>query len=256
MSNNPIIASRFEVMDLETRPDKEAARKHQKPYPDFDPDKVALGNATKPDTIARIKKDAKDKHALKSTEKAYYDDYAKKHCGLVPEFSQICTIGFRTDEGKSNILPKEMPEEEMIKMAWSHLSNSRFKIVGHSFSTFDIRMLVKRSWILKVHIPYGIVSFRGNRMYTCERIMDIANMWNCGVYEKDLMNKRIQWSLSYIAGVLGVAQPRNYEVKGATFHESWDSDDVADQSSARDYLYDDLLETDNCYRILDQVTNK
>lgn len=249
MSNpNELMPSKYKMLDLETGPDLEEARKGCGPYPKFDPDKVPLGNAKKPETVELKIEAARISHDLPETEEAYYKAFADKHCKRVPEYSKICTVGVKDSEsGMFSIMPIDMTEREMIAEAWEIISDATYKIIGHSIVEFDFRMLIKRSWILGVKIPYGAYNLKGGRIYTPGRIIDVADMWNLGEYKGDLMRNGRRWSLSYIAKRLGVESAREYEVTGATFHEYWNSEDPHDHITARDYLKDDLLETERVY---------
>lgn len=248
--SNPenIMPSKYKIIDLETEPDFDEVLKGCKPYPKFDPDKVPLGNAKKPETVAQKIAEAEEAHNLPGAEKAYFKAFADKHCKLVPEYSKICTIGTKSnDTDRFAIMPKEMTERDMIKEAWEIIADSTYKIIGHSIVDFDFRMLIKRSWLLQVKIPYGVYNLKGGRIYTPDRIIDVGEMWNLGEYKGDLMRSGRRWSLSYIAERLRVACPREYEITGDTFHLYWNSDDPHDHITARDYLKDDLTETEKVY---------
>jgi len=235
------------IIDLETRPRKDLARKHAKPYPTFDEDTVKCGNLG-PDKAREKRIKASDDHD--AGEEKYYLK-KEEDAGLVPEFSEICTIGFLHAEGKIEILEKSMSETQMIMQAWDYIKDARYKFAGHTVKNFDLRMLIKRSWLLGIKIPMGMFNVKGGRLYPTERIIDIAEVWNLGESNYDLMKDCRQWSLSYIAKQFGVECKRDYPVKAKTFHKFWDSDQSDDNAMAIQYVTDDLIETAVIVKILD-----
>ncbi len=235
------------ILDIETRKKKDMARQLAKPYASFDPDDVKTGNFGETAAKAKIEK-ARADHAEKEIK--YYAG-KEKHAGLVPECSEICTIGWIHEDDRLEIYDSKMSESQMLTATWDEFHRGTH-IIGHTIIKFDLAMLIKRSWILGVKVPDGIYTMKGTRIYFTERIIDIATLWNLGESTWDLMKDGRQWSCSYIAKVLGCARPREYDVTGETFANFWDSPEKKDNDAAVEYLTDDLLETSCIYNKLYQ----
>ena len=238
------------TFDLETGANLEMARELCGDYPKFDPDKVPLGNAKKPETIEAKIEEAREKHDKPETIDKFYSDFAKKHCKLVPEMSFIPVLTMMSDDIITHLVSKTgEKEEETLKEFWERYSSDRLiKYVGHSIFKFDLDMLIKRSLILGVHVPSSVYSLMGRRIMFSDRFVDIVDLWMLGTHSSEYMRNGRKYSLDYIAKALGVSQPRDYPVNGENFFQYLTSDNKDDVKLAMKYCADDVIEPDAIYK--------
>jgi hypothetical protein len=111
-------------------------------------------------------------------------------------------------------------------------------------------MAWQRSLILSVPVPVSIVNGR----YITERIKCVAEHWNMWKHRSNLQGRT--WSLEHLAKVFDCSRPREYEVRGSTFAEYYDSGDKDKVAMAKSYLIDDLMETKAIAEKLSVLTTK
>lgn len=174
------------IIDLETAPLPDVKERIQKLYP-FDPDKVALGNAKKPETVERVIEEARQQHVPKLLEKAQLD----------PALSYVCGVGMVTMEEPEKMqidIARGIDDEKTIvsdAIGRFHEKNAIVRLVGWNVKAFDMAYLWKRLWINGMKAP-ALLSDRG-----WNDVTDLMKHWCCyqyGEYAK----------LELVAKILGV----------------------------------------------------
>lgn len=195
------------ILDIETLALPEADIRAS--IPPFDPDKVPLGNASKPDTISAIIEKARLCHG---------DDIVAK-AALYPEYGQVAISGlmFGAVDAKQYT---QIPETTILHQTWQRLTESLEHsniIAGWNIKGFDLPFLVKRSWILGVKVPTLIFNPWKPRYPWAESIVDLMEVYTCGVYAKFT-------SQNAACRALGIEVN---EGSGADFGELWNRDKKA-----------------------------
>ncbi len=210
--------------DIETAPLPDVEQRIHDLYP-FNPDKVSLGNAKKPETVERIIEEARKAHVPDLLEKAALD----------PLLSHICAIGWWSPKEDEPVLMQASAggEPQMLRAFWGRIEKSwtgeYTRWVGFNIAEFDIPFLFKRSWLIGVQPFYNVYKGR----WLDDRIADIRQIW--GFYDRYAKGK-----LSDVAKVLGCVYPdRPDDVDGKDFYKVLKSD--PDKAFA--YLKSDLYET-------------
>lgn len=236
------------VFDIETEPlpDEILLQTFVPPEPlkppgEFDPDEVKLGNTKAQDKIAQKIEDARKKHVLAVREHQNKEqsrqfealDKFREKASLSVFTSKVCAIGIMGSDGLHDIWDAT-DEAEAIRMLWrsfERVFSNRGIVVGHCIHTFDLPYLVRRSWLLDVSIPDGVLPAPGVP-YWPNHFVDLNSRWNTGTRDKT-------GTLDEIGKYFGLGG-KNEEVEGKNFYRLWRSEKPEERQAARNYLYRDL----------------
>lgn len=195
------------VFDIETGPQpEEVIAKY------FDPNAVKTGNAGKEKASVKIEEERRkffERAALEATT------------------AEILAIGFRRADGVAKIL--DGPETDLLINFWNLFEAAKGRtnrLIGHYIKTFDLPMMIRRSWLTGVRVPTLLEKNR----YWDHTFIDTAELWGCGKYQDNC-------GLNDAAMAFGYAGKNG---DGAEFARLWKSDDPADRERARQYLLNDL----------------
>lgn len=186
------------VFDIETGPlPEEVLRKRIKPYPEFvetpfDPASVKVGNLKDPSKIEAKIEEARRQHAnAKEDHARAAEEYWRAEVGraaLSPLTGQVVAIGMcLASGGKENgqaiqiagTGPK-LSEENLLGAFWKKYRwaiSKNVRIVGHNICGFDFPFLIRRSWILGIPVPDGILD---RDRYWNPLFVDTMVRWQCG----------------------------------------------------------------------------
>lgn len=205
------------VLDIETiaLPEAEIRAK----LPPFDPAKVKLGNAKKPELVAEI---------IAEAQKTHGDDEVARGA-LDPATGTIAIAGFLDcDKG---IVSQFMGDEADILAKTFDNILSIFTdggiVTGWNVRGFDLPFLVKRAWLLGVKVPLRIYNPFKPRYPWSESILDLMDVWSTGDHT------RARTSLATALRELGLPPKSG---NGADFGAMW----AADRKGALEYNADDL----------------
>ncbi len=220
--------------DIETgpRPWNEIEQFFEPPQPpgEFDESAVKYGNAKKPETRAPILAKAKEDHAAAvaaypatvEAAKAEFIDRA----ALSPITGRVLAVGLRRLGGPPIIIGHD--NEAALLANWWQIAASVIEsgeqIVGFNSNGFDLPFLVRRSWMLGVDIPAGMMDGRPFH----RSFVDLMQVWGCGAREFV--------KLDVLAAVFGVTRKSG---SGAEYAKLW----AEDREAALEYLATDLLVT-------------
>ena len=216
---------------------------------EFDPSTVKTGNM-KPETAEKKIESKRIEHIklIASYEsdiaaaKEEYEREAMERAALSPLTGEIVAIGYKSEKGSVHHISAEdfdHTEEELICKFWAkYRSCSRAPIrrmVGHNIFGFDLPFLIRRSWILDIPVPQGVID--RDRFWNERVFVDTMKKWQCGVYGGDWVKLD---TLSQAIG--GTGKPEG--VTGAMFADLI-TGSAEEQKQAVEYLENDLLMTWN-----------
>lgn len=239
------------VFDIETGPLPEAKLRELMPECDlpphpgeFNPASVKYGNtkdeakrkekleeyqAKHAAAVASHEKDAAEK---KSAHEARFIERA----ALNAETGQVLAIGYLKlgDDPFKWLAQNENPDDDdcersLLAEFWNHVSQVAFakghRMVGHNIHGFDLPFLIRRSWLLNVPMPDGVMKGR----YFHESFIDTMQLWNCGEYKGFI-------GLGDLARYLGVGQKNGHGGDFARLYRT-------DRPAALKYLKQDMMLT-------------
>lgn len=186
----------------------------------YDPARQLFQYEPKFNADARLK----DADKIAADISAKQDEWLSK-AALDAGRAKVLVIGTLCD-GVEEVMEGE--EEAIIPWFWEVFSKSRCNWIGHNISGFDIPFLCRRSFILGIKIPPGVIEGR----YLNRRFVDTMTTWSCGEYGNKI-------SLDNLARALGVGKKSG---SGKDFAELYKSDKPA----AMKYLSNDLQLTHKC----------
>lgn len=164
----------YAIFDIETigQPEAEIRAK----LPPFDPLKVPLGNATKPETIERIREQSR----------ATYGDDIVANAGLDPRYGKVAISGIRTDSFQAQFSIATVDDEaEVLRETWRALTLERSDwIIGFNVKSFDLRFCVVRSWILGIPVSRSVFDPTNFRCPFHKRVIDLQEVLAAGDYGK------------------------------------------------------------------------
>ena len=190
------------VFDIETGPlPEETLRGLCPPFEppehpgEFDPGTVRCGNIGGPDSEkgqAKIAK-ARDEHEatvakysadVDAAKAAHWQDFLDK-AALSPLTGRVLAIGYQLPNGRyvCHHYEEHGSEAGLIERFWAIVQKgmkAREKIVGHGSDRFDLRFLVRSSWLQGIDVPDEI--FDGRYWNRCFR--DTMKLWQCGDYSE------------------------------------------------------------------------
>jgi hypothetical protein len=183
------------IFDIETGPlPMDVIRKIVPPFEppkhpgEFDERNVKLGNATKPETVAKKIEDARLKHRdalerysldVEQAEEQYWADVEAK-AALDAMTGEVLAIGYRGEKVVIDF-QGERSEAMLLNKFWNQYKNLRSssrRMVGWNIAGFDIPFLVKRSWIVGVVVPDCV--FSGPQRYLDQTFIDLMKIWSAG----------------------------------------------------------------------------
>ena len=154
---------KFTVFDIETGPLPD--EQIEKVAPPFDPESVRVGNYGMEKAMEKITQ-AKESHMRTIKLKA----------ALKAEYGQILAIGWQTDVETFMQIGRE--ESTMLETFWEALEKIRRageRIVGFNCFNFDLPYLLRRSILLGVEVPHGMLP-KHNR-YWPDEFIDLMKIW-------------------------------------------------------------------------------
>jgi hypothetical protein len=146
----------------------------------FRPEKVALGNAKKADTVERIIEDARMVHGNDIVANAALD----------PRYGRVAIAGrLFVSDGHEAAAQLDSPSESLLlKSLWRGMesewcANPESHTVG--FNVFwDLRFCVRRSWVHGIKVPESIYNPRNGRYPFRREIIDLQSVLAMGEYGK------------------------------------------------------------------------
>lgn len=132
--------------------------------------------------------------------------------------------------------PGTASEIELLATWWSFVADALKNgtlLVGFNIHSFDLPFLIRRSWILGVPIPAGVVKQVGARQFFADNFVDLMRHWGFG-------NPQDRVSLDVLAKSFGLVG-KLPEVDGRLFHEFWFSESKEDRDLAARYLCQDVV---------------
>lgn len=235
------------VFDIETGPLPEEKLRELMPPCDllphpgeFDPDSVKLGQMKDQAKIDAKIADAKAKHdaAVASYEKDVADKKAAHEAAFIERAAlnagtgQVLAIGYFSKSANKrkisgNLSCDDDGEREVLRLLWETVAEvglgKGHRIVGHNIHGFDLPFVMRRSWLLSVPMPDGLMT---NGRYFHDCFVDTMKLWNCGTYNG-------YTGLNELAGYLGLPGKNG---NGAEFARLWKTD----RKAAIAYLANDL----------------
>ena len=183
------------IFDIETGPQSsEQLRKICAPFEpprhpgEFNEKNVKVGNATKPETIAKKIDEARAKHAeavanysldVVEQEAAYWSKI-EADAALSALTGQVLAIGYRGNKVAIDHVDGRS-EGELLAKFWFQYTAMRKasrKMIGFCINDFDIPFLFQRSLILGVIVPDSL--FSGPQRYLDQTFIDLAKVWAGG----------------------------------------------------------------------------
>ncbi|MCP4540276.1 MAG: hypothetical protein GY832_24315 [Chloroflexi bacterium] len=212
----------------------------------FDPSTVKYGQmkdkAKRADKLKLcIEKHNKEQVAIQKAVDGGEEAWAAKameDAALHAETGRVVAIGCKQGgretaiHGWTNPHKSVHGERTILRDFWEHVSYSlqrKHPIIGFNSDGFDWPFLVKRSQIMHVAVPLGVMTGR----YWNKLFVDLMPLWNC------FDRSQTPISLNRLAGVLGVGGKPD-DCTGAQFAEMWLSGDKEKRAIARNYLANDL----------------
>ena len=183
-----------------------------------------------------------DKRWKPETVTAKYEEYKvtawaefQERAALSAVTGQVVAIGLRSCKGVKILVGDET---EVIKAFWSLYGKAtadKRRMVGHNIGGFDIPFLIRRSYILGIDVPAGILI---NGRFLNDTFTDTMSVWSCG-------NNQDRISLDTLSRALGGhGKPGGEDAcTGATFAKLYLSGNPEDKAKATAYLESDLENT-------------
>jgi len=156
---------------------------------------------------------------------------------------QILAIGYlHTEDGSTETFDVSdglFTEKRLIKAFWNSCQScgEQHSIIGHNIHGFDLPFLIRRSFILDVGIPAGVLE---NGRWFSQQFVDLMRVWACGVSGNSFVG------LDRLARVFGIGAKNG---DGAKFAELL----ANNPPDAREYLKNDLILTAEVARRLNIV---
>ena len=200
------------VFDIETGPEADEVLRS------MEPEFTAPANWKDPAKIADKIEEQRDAWRAKSA--------------LCATTGKVLAIGISDSDGVKLLFVNEDPddfytERDVISEFWQiACPNGKWRhLIGFNSNRFDIPFLVRRSYKLRIKVPYGVTNGR----YLNPRFIDLMDSWKVGDYQASI-------SLDRLAAHLGC---RRKNGDGAMFAELLETN----QEEALDYLRNDVAMT-------------
>jgi hypothetical protein len=199
--------------------------------PAFDPAEVKTGNLKDPAKIAEKIAEAEANHRRDFIERAALDPLTGRVLAIG---ALLVTPCFNQRDNELNREPGDQrelliighdDEAQTLREFWALVRGEMGRLnplVGFNIFNFDLPFLIRRSWKLKVPVPFGLRRGR----YWDDQLTDLRDCWQLG-------DRQAKGSLDSIAKHLGVGTKNG---DGKAFAELWQSD----RQSAEAYLRNDV----------------
>jgi len=218
---------------------RERVPEFQPPPPpgEFDPAAVKTGNLKDPEKIREKVAAAAVAHEhavarygrdVQEAENRYYADALSK-AALSPITGLVLAIGYLTESTTVLDIDEEPPLLHRFWQQYLYCRSKNEKLVGHNIFNFDLPFLIRRSWLLDIEIPPGLLEHR--RWIDSTTFEDTMSLWACGGH-------REYQSLDGLAKAFGVGGKLE-GVNGQQFAELL----ATDRPLAEKYLATDLTIT-------------
>ena len=215
-------------------PDEKKIPKHPGP---FDVSSVKIPSSWGEEAAAKKIATEKEKHdkALKGHEgaveafvKQEFADFRDK-AALSAIYGRVLAMGFLQDDQAFIIgADDEDQERELLTDFWEtykQFRNSQEIITGFNITGFDVPFVMRRSWILGIGVPAGVLK---NNRYLELPFNDQRTTWSCGEHQA-------KGKVQEIALALGL--PGKHKGKGG---EEFANDWFSDRDEACKYLAMDV----------------
>jgi len=185
--------------DIETGPapeDQLQAMYHEKTLEEFS---ATCDKRWKPDTVAKKYEEYKA---------GAWEQFVGK-AGLSATTGRVLLIGLLRDGEFAGIINDD--ERATLTAFWEIVANAldaKRRIIGHNSNGFDLPFLVRRSWMLGVHVPREVRRGR----YWDPLCVDTMEAWGCG--SRDFIR------LNDLGQYFGVGQ-KTEGFAGKDFHKYW-----------------------------------
>ena len=184
------------VFDIETGPLPK--KRIEEIAPPFNENKIKTGNLGLEKALAKVN-EARENHIYNILDKA----------ALRGEYGQVLACGFA--EGEPEATPPietvfdddpkpYTSERNLLRKIWDRIKQAREKqalLVGHKSNTFDLPMLLRRSFVLGV-TPYREILPRNSRFFP-DFCLDTMEIWRLGDYDP-----KARISLDRLAKAMGI----------------------------------------------------
>lgn len=252
VSTDPKLLTGSIVFDIETSPlDVETIKERSPtwehpPHPgEFDAAAVKVGNLKDQAKIAAKVEEARAVHAraverfadeCAAAEADYYTSLVEKST-LSPLTSRVVAIGLGdvNDEIVLLLLDEDTDECEvdLLNDFWAvfnRVNSHGENLIGHNIIDFDLPFLLRRSWLLGVDTPRGLLRGR----YWSDTFVDTRLIWQCGQF-----NCQLPASLDKLGSIFEIGnKPEGMD--GSMFHGMyWAGGDSKDKALA--YLETDVM---------------
>ena len=210
------------VIDIETKP--QSIEKLKSIFIPKSKEEFVGAQRWRPDTI-----EAKYAEYLETAFEDFVCDAA-----LNASTGEVCAIGYlKSGDVRIEVAKTPVPEAMLIARFWEAVKDSIWTgrhIVGHNLIGFDLPFLIRRSWILGVHVPDCVFT---DRRYFNPLFQDTMQCWCFG--------RQGYASLDLVARALGVGRKPS-DMKPADFARLIVGNEQ-EQQQAVDYLSNDLYLT-------------
>lgn len=174
--------------------------------PEFDESSVKLGRMTDPEKIAAKIEEAKTKWS--------------ERFALHPSTGRVLCIGaYAVMNDKFSCVHDDENEATLLGYWWSWvekvMQRGNVFLVGVNIFSFDLPFLVRRSWILRVPIPDGVVDPWGRFPRWHNVFKDVRQAWQLG-------DTQAESNFNHLARVFGTAGKG--EIDGSQFADLWRND--------------------------------
>ena len=179
------------------------------------------------ETKSAYEKTLADEGAAREAHRAEFIDKA----ALSALTCQVVAIGLKSEKGCKILAGDEV---EIIKAFWKLYGNAvagKRRMIGHNIFGFDLPVLVRRSYILGIDVPPGLLI---NGRFWADVFTDTMAVWGCGSREYVSLN-----DLSRVLG--GPGKPTGEGAcTGAGFAALYLSGDPEKKKQEEEYLMNDL----------------
>ncbi len=215
------------------------------PHPgEFDPSAVKIGNLKDAVKIQEKIEAAKQAHQdlvnafdrqVEEARTAQWADFVSK-APLSALTGRVLAIGYRSE--KATVIhhldeDTQSGEAGLVMRFWHRYRKSkadRRPLVGHNIAGFDIPFLVRRSWLLEIDVPDGVLD--ANWRYLDRTFIDTMLRWQAGNWRDTFVG------LDKLGKALGVGG-KTEGVDGADFHRLYFGA-AEERAKALEYLARDV----------------
>ncbi len=194
------------------------------PHPgEFDPSAVKVGNLKDAAKIQEKIEAARQAHQelisdfdrqVEAARAAHWAEFVGK-APLSALTGRVLAIGYRSE--RATVIhhlddTADTGEAGLIAQFWLRYRKSkgdRRPLVGHNIAGFDIPFLVRRSWLLEIDVPDGVLD--ANWRYLDRTFIDTMQRWQAGNYRDQYVK------LDALGKALGLGG-KTEGVDGADFH--------------------------------------